>query len=84
MNQKPEETLADTIADTAHARFDFGAFNDSMAGQHRTHQQNFTRLCVEWLMYCAKDSYQTDARNADTKELAQEFARNCTKGLRYI
>ena len=40
-----------------------------MAKQHRTLQQSFTRLCVEWLKLCGSDEYHYDARNEDSHEL---------------
>lgn len=30
---------------------------------HRTLQQNFTRLCLEWIKTCASDEYRYDERN---------------------
>ena len=31
--------------------------------EHRTIQQNFTRLCIEWIKTCASDEYRHDDRN---------------------
>ena len=43
-------------------------FNDkdfcrSMTKSHRTLQQSFTRLCLEWIKTCADDQYRCDGRN---------------------
>ena len=46
-------------------------FNDAMSREHRTLQQNFTRLCLKWLEYVASNDYNTDARNEQSKEVAQ-------------
>lgn len=37
-----------------------------MAKDHRTIQQNFTRLCFEWIKFCASDEYRHDERNRAT------------------
>ena len=34
-----------------------------MCNEHRTLQQSFTRLCIEWLCTCASDEYRYDGRN---------------------
>lgn len=34
-----------------------------MVKDHRTIQQNFTRLCFEWIKTCASDEYRHDERN---------------------
>ena len=47
------------------------AFNEAMNRQHRTLQQNFTRLCLKWLEYVASDEYRTDGRNEQSKDIAQ-------------
>ena len=47
------------------------AFNQAMCCEHRTLQQNFTRLCLKWLEHIASDEYSTDGRNEQSKEVAQ-------------
>ena len=44
-----------------------------MSRQHRTLQQNFTRLCLKWLEYVASDEYRTDGRNEQSKDIAQKL-----------
>jgi hypothetical protein len=46
-------------------------FNHKMSMEHRTLQQSFTRLCLNWLEHCAKPEYRTDPRNEDSKRVAQ-------------
>ena len=41
-------------------------FCAEMAKDHRTIQQNFTRLCFEWIKTCASDEYRHDERNRAT------------------
>lgn len=38
-------------------------FNEAMSNQHRTLQQNFTRLCLGWIEHCASEEYRYDGRN---------------------
>lgn len=38
-------------------------FCEEMKKDHRTIQQNFTRLCIEWIKTCASDEYRHDERN---------------------
>lgn len=42
-----------------------------MTREHKTLQQNFTRLCVEWLKVCASDEYSFDGRNEASHEVAK-------------
>ena len=39
--------------------------------EHRTLQQNFTRLCIHWLSTCASDDYKFDGRNEASHEVAK-------------
>lgn len=54
--------------------FDEAKFCREMASQHRTLQQNFTRLCVAWLNTCGSPSYQYDARNEGSHRLGESLA----------
>ena len=51
--------------------FDNDGFCDAMCRQHRTLQQNFTRLCIAWLATCASDGYRYDGRNEASHEVAK-------------
>jgi len=46
-------------------------FNNAMSREHRTLQQNFTKLCLKWLEFVASEDYSTDARNEQSKEVSQ-------------
>jgi hypothetical protein len=48
-------------------------FMVSMKSQHRTLQQLFTSVCIEWLLECAKDEYRTDARNEASKLVSKKI-----------
>jgi hypothetical protein len=55
-------------------------FCETMAKDHRTLQQSFTRLCVKWFETLAKQQY-FDARNEDSVMLAREFTEKCKDSL---
>lgn len=52
-------------------------FIQAMASEHRTLQQSFTRLCLEWIEHCASEDYRTDDRNqsshATCKAMVQAY-----------
>ena len=53
--------------------FDAEGVAKSMTSAHKTLQQNFTRLCVEWLKVCASDEYAFDGRNEASHLVAKEL-----------
>ena len=72
-----EAMLAHTIADALNtAGFNYNHFNEAMANEHRTLQQFFMKLLVNYIRFAASDAYHTDARNKASKELAEQL--NCT------
>ena len=46
-------------------------FCQAMSCEHRTLQQSFTKLCLQWLEHCASDEYRTDARNEGSQKIAR-------------
>lgn len=46
-------------------------FCKEFSREHRTIQQNFTRLCINWLCTCASDDYRFDARNEASHRVAK-------------
>jgi len=48
-------------------------FCEAMSCEHRTLQQSFTKLCLNWLEHCASDEYRTDGRNEQSKKIAMEL-----------
>ena len=52
-------------------------FCDAMANEHRTLQQNFTRLCLAWLKKCDEmnKSGRYDLRNEDSVKLASKIVQ---------
>lgn len=59
-SRKQVEQVSDMVND-----FTFSAedFCEAMKSEHRTLQQSFTRLCLEWVKTCASDEYRFDGRN---------------------
>lgn len=49
------------------------AFNEAMSTEHRTLQQNFTRLALAWLEHVASDEYRTDGRNEASKVMCKDL-----------
>lgn len=68
-----EKKLAHDVA-SAINNFSFSntAFAEEMGREHRTLQQSFTRLCMEWICYLAQVEHY-DARNEDSVKLAKEI-----------
>ena len=56
---------------------DTKAFVARMATEHRTLQQAFTGVCLQWLKLVASENYDTDARN----EYSQKIARKLLKDI---
>lgn len=51
--------------------FEYKGFCEEMTREHRTLQQSFTRLCIEWLCTCASDDYKYDGRNEASHNIAK-------------
>lgn len=75
LNMKNEaEELAEQVARFVNGYRSKGEeFCKEMTFQHRTLQQSFTRLCLQWLETCAGEDYLTDGRNQPSKEIAKEL-----------
>jgi len=48
-------------------------FIAEMSREHRTLQQNFTKLCMEWLEHCASNDYHFDGRNEASHKVSKEM-----------
>lgn len=55
-------------------------FCEEFTKEHRTLQQNFTRLCLAWIETCASDDYRHDDRNRAShvkcKEIVETMSRD--------
>lgn len=47
-------------------------FIKEMNREHRTLQQSFTKLCLEWLENCASEDYHFDGRNEASHKVSKE------------
>jgi hypothetical protein len=56
--------------------FDYKGFCEAMTCEHRTLQQSFTRLCIEWLQTCASDEYRFDDRNEQSHIVAEQIVNS--------
>lgn len=54
-------------------------FNEAMYKQHPTLQQNFTRLIMAWIEFCASPEYKPDARNEDSQRTCQALIEGFTR-----
>jgi hypothetical protein len=48
-------------------------FCEAMSCEHRTLQQSFTKLCLQWIEHCASVDYRTDGRNEQSQKIAREL-----------
>jgi hypothetical protein len=48
-------------------------FCEAMSSEHRTLQQSFTKLCLQWIEHCASDEYRIDGRNEQSQKIAREL-----------
>jgi hypothetical protein len=56
---------------------DYEEFARLMGNEHRTLQQNFTKLCVAWLKYLSEVEYY-DLRNEGSVKFAQSIKDKLT------
>ena len=47
-------------------------FIEAMNTEHRTLQQDFTRLCLDWLEHCSKNDYPRDLRNEASHDISKK------------
>lgn len=48
-------------------------FCAAMSVEHKTLQQDFTRLCLKWLEHISSPDYKTDVRNEQSQNIAREL-----------
>ena len=74
MNEKKSAETADKITTILNDfSFDAEQVAKAMSREHKTLQQAFTGLCLEWLKVCASDTYSTDGRNEASHNIAKEI-----------
>lgn len=47
-----------------------------MGNDHRTLQQEFTKLCFKWIEHCASENYCYDGRNEDSHRACKKIVEN--------
>ena len=70
-SEKNKEQVAKVTEMLNSFTFDYEGFCKEMTREHRTLQQSFTRLCIQWLCTCASDDYRYDGRNEASHEIAK-------------
>ena len=73
---KQTKELVQEVSDYVNTFNDKGKeFCEAMSCEHRTLQQSFTKLCLQWIEHCASDEYRTDPRNEGSQKIARELLR---------
>ena len=75
MNERTKEAV-NFMSSYVNGSAEYKDFAERMSIEHRTLQQNFTKLCVAWLKTLANTEYY-DLRN----QASVEFARSIKKEL---
>jgi hypothetical protein len=71
---KKTKEIVQEISDYVNTFNDKGnEFCQAMSCEHRTLQQSFTKLCLQWLEHCASDEYRFDLRNEDSHKISKEL-----------
>lgn len=74
MMQKNYEKAAAAITyELNNISFDPQKLCEALGRTHRTLQQNFTRVCIAWLKYCAAETYAFDLRNEASHLVAKKL-----------
>lgn len=70
-----EKELARNVSNSLNCfGFDNRAFCEQMKQEHKTLQQNFTRLCVAWFETLAKmEPWEYDGRNENSVKMAKQI-----------
>jgi hypothetical protein len=71
---KQTKELVQEVSDYVNTFNDKGKeFCEAMSCEHRTLQQSFTKLCLQWIEHCASVDYRTDGRNEQSQKIAREL-----------
>ncbi len=54
-------------------------FIAAMEREHRTLQQSFTKLCMQWIEHVANEEYRTDGRNEASHDICKELLERFTE-----
>ena len=77
MSRLTGKELASELADFVNSsnKEKYQDFIQSFSNQHRTLQQSAFGLVLQLMEHMASDEYHTDARNADSKKVAQTLMK---------
>ena len=77
--QELEDRSEKIVADLTHLvnsmSFKPDYFIDAMSREHRTLQQSFTKLCMQWLEHVAHDGYPYDLRNEASHQVCRDIVK---------
>lgn len=80
-----EQSLSSAISEGVNRYcLNYQKFCEHMNGEHKTLQQSFTRLCFEWIRFCASDEYRTDGRNQATHDACKKIVENVSEDYLYL
>lgn len=74
--KRAQNTVSDVLNNFG---FNPELFCEEMAKDHRTLQQNFTRLCFAWIKKCAEEDYRHDERNRASHVKCKEIVDTMSK-----
>ena len=66
-------TMTDFVNNFSH---DNKEFCELMSREHRYLQEEFTRLCLEWIATCGSDDYRFDGRNEYSHVICKELCKH--------
>ena len=66
-------TMSDFVNNFSHDNIEFCQL---MTREHRYLQEEFTRLCLEWIVTCGSDGYAFDGRNELAHNICKELCKH--------
>ena len=66
-------TMTDFVNNFSH---DNKEFCELMTHEHRYLQEEFTRLCLDWIATCGSDDYRFDGRNEYSHVICKELCKH--------
>ncbi|MCK5346885.1 MAG: hypothetical protein KAR20_25930 [Candidatus Heimdallarchaeota archaeon] len=78
--ERAEKLVREIAAHVNTMSFKPNYFIEAMSREHRTLQQSFVKLCMQWLEYVASDEYRYDGRNEASHDICKELLKRFTLG----
>lgn len=73
MANEKEVNIVKEVSNYVNGSWSAKGFCECMSREHRYLQNEFTRLCLEWLRTCASEDYRYDGRNEYSHFVARKF-----------